>query len=253
MPLTPITRTENFLARIAGDPAEELAPITRTEHFLQRIIDTGGGGGGGGSVTPADIVSATGNMTAEQAEDTRGNLDVDEAPFVLILSISDTTYSVDHTYAETVAALTAGKRIVLNVGVSVVPMIQGSSNFYAYLISNDGTTVTVIDLASNDAVSVESKTFQLEPTVAIVSGATPTISPQNHVEYVCGTLTSLTVSSPPVTGSYVIKFDSGSTATTTTIPNTIHGLESFAAEVNTHYEINVEDNYAVIGSWAVSS
>jgi len=209
------------------------------------------GGGGGGSTTDSNAVhyTADSNKTSSEKAQARTNIDVDEASFVLTLSISDTTYSVDHTYAETVAALTAGKRIVLNAGVSVVPMIQGSNSFYAYLISNDGTTVTVIDLASNDAVSVESKAFQLAPTVAEVSGATPTISPQNRVEYICGTLTSLTVSSPPVAGSYVIKFTSGSTATTTTIPSSIVFPEAFAAEANMRYEINVEDGYALVASW----
>ena len=43
--LKPITRKEQFYARIAGDDGEVLEPITRTEHFLQRIIDAGGGGG----------------------------------------------------------------------------------------------------------------------------------------------------------------------------------------------------------------
>ena len=47
--LTPETRKENFLARIAGDPGKVLEPHDREEWFLQRIIDTGGGGGGGGS------------------------------------------------------------------------------------------------------------------------------------------------------------------------------------------------------------
>jgi hypothetical protein len=48
-------------------------------------------------------------------------------------------------------------------------------------------------------------------------------------------------------------FTSGATATSTTIPSTILGLESFAAEANTIYEINVLDNRAVVGSWAVSA
>jgi hypothetical protein len=43
--LTPITRTENFLARIAGNDGKVLEPITREEHFLQRIIDNGSSGG----------------------------------------------------------------------------------------------------------------------------------------------------------------------------------------------------------------
>lgn len=86
-----------------------------------------------------------------------------------------------------------------------------------------------------------------------VAGATPTITPADNTWYQCGTLTSLTVSSPPATGKYVIVFTSGATATTTTIPATILGLESFSAEANTVYEINVVDNRAVVGSWAVSA
>ena len=44
--IEPKTREEHFLARIAGDAdAKVLEPKTRTEHFLQQIIDSGGGGG----------------------------------------------------------------------------------------------------------------------------------------------------------------------------------------------------------------
>ena len=91
------------------------------------------------------------------------------------------------------------------------------------------------------------------PTTTTVSGATPTITPAPNTNYKCGTLDSLTVSNPPATGAYSIVFTSGSTATTTTIPATILGLESFAPEANTLYEINVLDNRAVVGSWAVSA
>lgn len=85
-----------------------------------------------------------------------------------------------------------------------------------------------------------------------VSETAPTIAPiHNHI-YKCGELTSLTINNPPATGAYSIVFTSGSTATTTTITATILGLEDFAAEANTLYEINVLDSRAVIGSWAVS-
>lgn len=128
------------------------------------------GGSGGGSVTPASIVTATGQMTPEQAVRTRENL-----------------------------------------GAAVAE------------------------------------------TVVEVSGTTPTIEPQANTVYNCGELTSLTISNPPATGAYSIVFTSGATATTTTIPTTILGLEDFAAEANTIYEINVLDNRSVIGSWAVSA
>lgn len=91
------------------------------------------------------------------------------------------------------------------------------------------------------------------PIVITVSGTAPTITPIHNRIYKCGELTSLTISNPPATGAYSIVFTSGSTATTTTIPATILGLEDFAAETNTIYEINVLDNRAVIGKWAVSA
>ena len=94
---------------------------------------------------------------------------------------------------------------------------------------------------------------ELATVVETVSGATPSIEPVDHARYNGGELASLTISSPPATGEYSIVFTSGSTPTTTTFPATILGLESFTAEANTLYEINVLDNRAVVGSWAVSS
>ena len=88
-------------------------------------------------------------------------------------------------------------------------------------------------------------------TVVEVSGTTPTITPAANTTYNCGELTSLTISNPPATGAYSIVFTSGTTATETTFPSSILGLEDFAAEADTVYEINVLDNRAVVGSWAV--
>lgn len=124
--------------------------------------------GGGGSVTPASIVTATGQMTTEQAVRTRENLGASPAE-----------------------------------------------------------------------------------TVVEVSGTTPTIEPQANTIYKCGELTSLTISNPPATGAYSIVFTSGSTATETTFPAAILGLENFAADANTRYEINVLDNRAVYNGWGV--
>ena len=91
------------------------------------------------------------------------------------------------------------------------------------------------------------------PLSITVSGSDVTITPAANTVYHCGELASLTVSNPPATGAYSIVFTSGATATTTAFPATILGLEDFAAEANTLYEINVLDNRAVIGSWAVSA
>ena len=103
---------------------------------------------------------------------------------------------------------------------------------------------------ANAADIVDGK--QDKPIDETISEAAASITPAANTIYNCGELTSLTISNPPATGAYSIVFTSGSTATTTTIPSTVLGLESFAAEVNTLYEINVLDNRAVVGSWAVS-
>lgn len=94
---------------------------------------------------------------------------------------------------------------------------------------------------------------QDKPIDETVSEAAASITPEANAIYHCGTLTSLTVTNPPSTGAYSIVFTSGSTATSTTFPATILGLEDFAAKANTLYEINVLDNRAVVGSWKVSS
>lgn len=158
--MEPITRSEQFLARAAGNSGEELTPLTRLEHFLKDIADAQGGSGG--SVT----------------------------------SVNGQTGAV---------------------------------------------VLTAFDVG---AAAVE--------TVVEVEGTTPTITPESNTIYNCGELTSLTISNPPSSGAYSIVFTSGSTATDTTIPATILGLESFEPAVNTLYEINVLNNRAVVGSWAVS-
>jgi hypothetical protein len=160
--MTPNTRKEHWLARIAGEDDIVLEPQTREEHYYQKIIDSGGGGGSG--------------------------------------------------------------------AVSSV----------------NGKTGTVVLTASDVGAAAAE-------TVVTVEGSTPAITPAANTIYSCGTLTSLTITDPPATGSYSIVFTSGATATSTTIPSTILGLESFAAEANTLYEINVLDNRAVVGSWAVSA
>lgn len=113
------------------------------------------------------------------------------------------------------------------------------------------TNLNVVSTATMGAVY--NRLDALEGTTVTVEGATPTITPAANTTYNCGELTSLTISNPPTTGAYSIVFTSGSTATTTTIPATILGLEDFSAEANTLYEINVLDNRAVVGSWAVSA
>jgi len=70
--LTPITRTETFLAKAGGQSVETPTPITREETFLQGVIDaigSGGGGGGGGGVLAVNDVSGTLDKTWKEISD----------------------------------------------------------------------------------------------------------------------------------------------------------------------------------------
>lgn len=134
----------------------------------------------------------------------------------------------------------------------------------AKLAGGSGGSITVdSEMSSSSENPVQNKViaakfstlgnlFIIRPTKTTVSGTTPTITPLKDTIYSCGELTSLTITDPPATGAYAIKFTSGSTATTTTIPASIIFPEAFAAEANTRYEINVEDGYAVVVGWPVS-
>ena len=87
--------------------------------------------------------------------------------------------------------------------------------------------------------------------VVQIPGPDVVITPEDNTIYQCGELASLTITAPPAVVLWSVVFTSGATPTTTTIPATILGLEDFAAEANTMYEINVLDNRAVIGMWEV--
>lgn len=113
-------------------------------------------------------------------------------------------------------------------------------------------TSGVVDLGTVITSHQDLSNYELKPTTVSSSETTASITPQNNTIYQFGELTSLTITNPPATGAYSIIFTSGATATTTVIPNTMLGLEDFAAEANTVYEINVFNNRAVVGSWAVS-
>lgn len=129
-----------------------------------------------------------------------------------------------------------------------------------YIVTENGSEYVWITSETNPdgyweelGQTIDLSAYELKPTVNTPTGDTITITPVENNVYNCGTLVSLTISNPPATGAYSIVFTSGATATTTTFPATILGLEDFAAEANTIYEINVLDNRAVVGSWAVSA
>lgn len=142
-----------------------------------------------------------------------------------------------------------------HVGWSVTRDAQGEPP-HIWVFREGGAAVRIENVAAGeqpgDAVNM-TQLSQVATKVQQLTGTAPTISaPANNTRYTAGELEELTLSTAPAGIAYSIEFTSGATPTVTMFPAAILGLETFAAEANTIYEINILDNRAVVGSWAVS-
>ena len=92
--------------------------------------------------------------------------------------------------------------------------------------------------------------------VTTLSGTTPSITAEENGRYVCGEVTSISIT-PCAQGICDIQFTSGSTAAILTIPNTVifpGWFDKTTLETNTVYEISIVDGiYAAVGTWTVSA
>ena len=233
------------------------------------VVLAGKNSTGGGEVTPASIVAATGQMTEAQTDRMRANIVA--AQDALRLTATPTSGPSGNTlmsgtwagatWDEVMAAIAGTRLIQVDVtGVGTITLLynlgnatHATSNVFVYSVGSTFYNVYVEIFIVDGNNRFYLKIINARTETVNFSGTTPTITPAPNTIYNCGELTSLTISNPPATGSYSIVFTSGATATTTTIPATILGLEDFSAEANTMYEINVLDNRAVVGSWAVSA
>lgn len=156
-----------------------------------------------------------------------------------------------------------------NGGLRLSTYVDDDNNSSVQLVNNNGN----LDMAARRTVSGSTSSFRprirnvagpldaydvankqyVDGTQENVVGTSVEIAPVNNTTYQCGELTQLEISAPPSDGAYSIIFASGATPTTTIIPATVLGLETFVAAANTIYEINVLDNRAVVGSWEVGA
>ena len=88
-----------------------------------------------------------------------------------------------------------------------------------------------------------------------VSGTTPSIVAEDNTRYVCGEVSTLSVTLP-ASGIVDVVFESGATATVLTItPPTgvtvkwANGFDPTALDANTTYEINICDGLGVAVGW----
>ena len=214
--------------------------------------------GGGGTVTPAAVVAATGDMTVQQAADTRENINAgtyskpdggipaadlasDAKPFLVEITASGGVYSADKTEAQILAAV-AAKQVVMckapegcgyfandDDGAEFFVLYGNASarRIYRYVI--DGSTVSKSEVKVYEKPSGGipltdlAESVETPATVVQVSGNTPTIAlaQDNTIYELTGTaITSVTITARDSGAAFAVIFNtpSGSTPPTFTYP-----------------------------------
>ena len=131
---------------------------------------------------------------------------------------------------------------------------------YAKILGSGGSVTAAAVLAAMEAMT----DAQAEDALDAIGGeATPTTvtdlsstsitlaSAADNTIYEYGELTALTITAITNPGSFIVRFTSGSTPTTTNFPASMVFPEAFSAEASTRYEINVSNGYALAVGWAV--
>lgn len=116
--------------------------------------------------------------------------------------------------------------------------------------ATDGTNGQVLITDGQGGVS-----WQDAAKVVSVEGTTPSITATANTQYICGEVSTLSFT-PAATGISDIIFESGSTATVLTVPNTVKFPDWFdatALEPNMVYEISIMNGtYGAVIAWATT-
>lgn len=137
----------------------------------------------------------------------------------------------------------------------IVPYNQHESVFYGLAKAAYDTTQS----QSSNAVGTytedaKSKISDMLNAPVSVSGITPSITAKSGVRYICGEVATLSIT-PSVSGDCEIMFESGSTPTVLTVPNTVkwsNGFDPTSLEADTVYDMIITDGiYGMVASWAV--
>lgn len=214
--------------------------------------------GGAGSVTPEAIVSATGDMTAQQAADTRGNIgagtyskptngitiydlayDVqtsiskaDNAVLVTQQTLSDAQKSQARDNIGAISASDIGTVFTLKGSVSAVADLPSTGNTVGDVYYVEAVSAGYIWLTSTTypngyweelGETIDLSAYEEKPTVVQVSGNTPTIAlaQDNTIYDLTGTgITAIAITAIDTGARFAVRFNTpaGSTGPTFSYP-----------------------------------
>lgn len=131
-------------------------------------------------------------------------------------------------------------------GEEVIKTYIGNFNVMASIVG-EGTPPDPIEDWMEEASETLAALKAFEDVT--VTGATPNIVGEENKRYICGEVSTITISAPQ-TGMIDVVFISGSTpATLTTTGITFPVWFDGTLNANTRYEVNVLDGYGVVTTW----
>ena len=135
---------------------------------------------------------------------------------------------------------------------------QHIATFYGLAKASGDTTQSASSNAvgqytDNAKASIKSMLGIVDGSTGTVSvtGTTPTITAVENTRYVCGEVSTLSIT-PPASGICIIRFTSGTTATVLTATGVVwpEWFDATALEAERVYEICITDGYGMVVSWA---
>lgn len=164
---------------------------------------------------------------------------------------NDTTLSIEGAAAD---AKTTGDAISImqtkvDTAEDTVDTLEGTVSTLEGTVSTLGTKV---DTVEDKVDAVEDGLEAIVNSEVAVSGNTPVVVADKGKHYICGTVASLSFT-PSHSGICSVRFTSGVSATSLTVPSTIQWPSWFdpsSLETNTIYELNIQNGlYGVVGKW----
>ena len=134
-----------------------------------------------------------------------------------------------------------------------IPAIVGESGTtFTPSVSSEGVLSWSNTDGKTNPASVDIAGAVRDVFVVNISETAPSIIAAANTRYICGEISTLSIT-PPSSGICDVIFTSGSSATIVTLPSTVMMPEWFSVESNRIYEISIEDGVrGVVTSWPVS-
>ena len=140
----------------------------------------------------------------------------------------------------------------------IVPVNQHVSTFYglAKIAGADEKDSSLT--AGTYSENAKSAISNMLNAPVSVSGSTPSITAKSGIRYICGEVSTLSITAP-ASGCIDVVFESGSTATVLTVTSAKTGVSAIkwaggfdptSLDANTTYEVNILDGeFGVVGKW----